>query len=196
MFISSPENVAWVLNIRGHDNPNSPIPNCRLIVSKNGKIYLIANIEKTFKLIKEKKLNKKQVIDPEKFKDLIKNLKGNKFIIDPLSCSIFNELIIKSKFKIIKEFDPCYNLKAIKNASEIKHMINAHVEDGLALTRFIFWIKNIKKNKITEITAQNKLEKFRKKNKNYLFPSFDTIAGAGGNGAIIHYKASKKQIKL
>ena len=196
LFISSPENVAWTLNIRGFDNPNSPIPNCRLIVGKNGNFYLIANAEKVLKLIKGKKLNKKQVINPEKFSDLIENLKGNKFMIDPLSCSIFNENIIKSKFKIINKFDPCYNLKAIKNPLEIKHMINAHIEDGLALTRFIYWIKNIKKKKITEMIVQKKLEKFRKLNKNYLFPSFDTIAGTGSNGAIIHYKASKKTNKI
>ena len=71
-------------------------------------------------------------------------------------------------------------------------MINSHIEDGLALTKFIFWIKNKNKNKITEIDAQNKLERFRKKSKNYLFPSFNTIAGTGSNGAIVHYRAFKK----
>jgi len=74
-------------------------------------------------------------------------------------------------------------------------MINAHIEDGVALTKFIYWIKNINKKKITEIDAQNKLEKFRKLNKNYLFPSFNTIAGTGSNGAIVHYRASKKSNK-
>jgi Xaa-Pro aminopeptidase len=75
-------------------------------------------------------------------------------------------------------------------------MVNAHIEDGLALTKFIFWIKNTNKKRITEIDAQNKLEKFRKINKNYLFPSFNTIAGAGPNGAIVHYKTSKKYNKI
>jgi len=87
-------------------------------------------------------------------------------------------------------------LKSIKNSSEIRHMVNAHIEDGLALTKFIFWIKNTNKKKITEIDAQNKLEKFRKLNKNYLFPSFNTIAGTGPNGAIVHYKTSKKSNKI
>ena len=112
-----------------------------------------------------------------------------------MSCSLHNENIIKSKFQIINVDDPCYKLKSIKNLSEIKHMINAHVEDGLALTKFIFWIKNTNKKKITEIDSQNKLEKFRKLNKNYLFPSFNTIAGTGSNGAIVHYRASKKSNK-
>ena len=75
-------------------------------------------------------------------------------------------------------------------------MINSHIEDGLALTKFIFWIKNKNKKKITEIDAQNKLESFRKLSKNYLFPSFNTIAGTGSNGAIVHYRASKKSSKI
>ncbi len=195
MFVSAPENVAWALNIRGSDNPNSPIPNCRLIIGKNKELFLITQKEKVLKIIKDKKLSKKQIINPEKFKDLIKELKGNKFIIDHLSCSIINENIIKSKFHIINIDDPCYKLKSIKNSSEIKHMINAHIEDGVALTKFIYWIKNINKKKITEIDSQNKLEEFRKLNKNYLFPSFNTISGAGSNGAIVHYRASKKSNK-
>ena len=195
LFISAPENVAWTLNIRGSDNPNSPIPNCRLIIGKNKGVFLITQMEKASKIIKDGKLSKKQIINPEKFQDFIKKLKGKKFIIDPLSCSILNEKIIKSKFKIINKNDPCYKLKSIKNSSEIKHMINAHIEDGVALTKFIYWIKNINKKKITEIDSQNKLEKFRKLNKNYLFPSFNTIAGTGANGAIVHYRASKKSNK-
>ena len=195
LFVSAPENVAWVLNIRGSDNPNSPIPNCRLIIGKDESLFLITQKEKVSKIIKDKKLSKKQIINPNKFKNLIKGLKGNKFIIDPLSCSVINENIIKSKFHIININDPCYELKSIKNSSEIKHMINAHVEDGVALTKFIYWIKNINKKKITEIDSQNKLEKFRKLNKNYLFPSFNTIAGTGSNGAIVHYRASKKSNK-
>ena len=196
LFISAPENVAWVLNIRGSDNPNSPIPNCRLIIGKNKGLFLITQKEKVSKIIKDKKLSKKQIINPEKFEHLIKKLKGKKFIIDPLSCSIFNENIIKSKFKISNKDDPCYKLKSIKNLSEINHMINAHIEDGVALTKFIYWIKNVNKKKITEIDSQNKLKKLRKLNKNYLFPSFNTIAGAGSNAALPHYIATKKSNKI
>jgi len=195
IYISAPENVAWALNIRGSDNPNSPIPNCRLIIGKTKEIFLITQKQKVSEIIKEKKISNKQIINPNKFKDLIKKIKGKNFIIDPLSCSILNEKIIKSKFKIINKHDPCYKLKSIKNSSEIKHMINAHIEDGVALTKFIYWIKNINKNKITELDSQKKLEKFRKLNKNYLFPSFNTISGTGSNGAIVHYRASKKTNK-
>ena len=196
LFVSAPENVAWVLNIRGSDNPNSPIPNCRLIIGKRKELFLITQEKLTLKIVNEKKLSKKQIISPEKFKGLIKKLKGNKFIIDPLSCSIVNENIIKSKFQIINTNDPCYKLKSIKNSSEIKNMINAHIKDGVALTKFIYWIKNINKKKITEINSQIKLEKFRKLNKNYLFPSFNTIATTGANAALPHYIASKKSNKI
>jgi len=195
LFVSAPENVAWVLNIRGSDNPNSPIPNSRLIIGKNKELFLITQKEKVSKIIKDRKLSKKQIINPKKFEHLIKKLKGKKFIIDPLSCSVLNENIIKSKFKISNKDDPCYKLKSIKNSSEINHMINAHIEDGVALTKFIYWIKNVNKKKITEIDSQNKLKKLRKLNKNYLFPSFNTIAGTGSNGAIVHYRASKKSNK-
>ena len=196
LFVSAPENVAWALNIRGSDNPYSPTPNSRLIIGKNKKVYLIVKKKKTLKIIREKKINEKQIIAPENFLNLINKLKGNKFIIDRNSCSVLNEKIIRSKFKILNKNDPCYQLKAIKNSSEIKNMVNAHIKDGLALTKFIFWIKNLKNKKITEIDAQNKLEKFRKQNKSYLFPSFNTIAGTGANGAIVHYKSSRNTNKI
>ena len=195
LFVSAPENVAWLLNIRGYDNPNSPIPNARLIINKNKKLFLITQKTNTKKIIKEKKINKNDVIDTKDFPNLIYKLKGDKFIIDNKSCSIFFENIIKSKFKILKKDDPIYELKSIKNLNEINHMIKAHKKDGLALTKFIYWIKNINKKTITEVEAQNKLEKFRKLSRDYLFPSFNTIAGSGSNGAIVHYRAMPKTCK-
>ena len=196
LFITAPENVAWILNIRGGDGPNSPVPNSRLIISKTKKVLLISKIQKAKKLIKEKKISSNQLININDLPKRIIQLKGKNFIIDDKSCSIFLENIIKSKFKIIKREDPTYLLKAIKNETEIKNMINAHILDGVALTKFIYWIKNINKKQITEVDAQNKLEKFRKMNKNYLYPSFDTIAGSGKNGAIVHYRAKKENCRI
>ncbi len=196
LFVSAPENVAWILNIRGKDGPNSPVPNSRLIVSKTKKIFLISKIYKVKKLIKEKIISSKDLIDIKDFSKKIIQLKGKNFIVDDKSCSIFYEDIINSKFKIVKREDPTYLFKAIKNKTEIKNMIDAHILDGAALTKFIYWIKNINKKEITEVEAQNKLEKFRKMNKNYLYPSFDTIAGSGKNGAIVHYRATKKKCRI
>ncbi len=192
LFISAPENVAWTLNIRGKDGPNTPMPNSRLIVSKTKKIYLIANKMKCKKLINQKIINSNQIID---FNEISK-LKGNSFIIDENTCSIYFENLIKSKFKIKKREDPIYHFKSIKNKTEISHMIKSHIFDGAALTKFLYWMKNTNKKKITEVQAQNKLEKFRKQNKNYLYPSFDTIAGTGKNGAIVHYRAKLNNCRI
>jgi Xaa-Pro aminopeptidase len=192
LFISAPENVAWILNIRGGDSPNSPMPNCRLIISKDKKIFLISNIQKSKNIIKEKIIKSSELINVKDFSKKILQLKGKNFIIDDKSCSIYFEDIIKSKFKVIKREDPTYYLKAIKNKVEIKNMINAHIIDGVAVTKFLHWIKNINKKMINEVQAQNKLEQFRKMNKSYLYPSFETIAGSGKNGAIVHYRAKKE----
>ncbi|MDC3042192.1 M24B family metallopeptidase [Candidatus Pelagibacter sp.] len=195
IFISAPENVAWILNVRGGDSPNSPIPNSRLIISKSKKILLISNLKKCKQLLKNKIIKKDEFLDVRTLPSKILHLKGKNFIVDDKSCSIFYENLIKSKFKIIKREDPIYLLKAIKNKTEIKNMINSHILDGVALTKFLFWIKKINKKKITEVEAAKKLENFRKLNKNFLYPSFDTIAGSGENGAIVHYRAKKEKCR-
>ena len=194
LLITAPENVAWLLNIRGNDNPNSPIPNCNLIITKKKKIFLFTDKHKIKKILKDNTINKNQYAQLDEIKLYLNKLNKGNFIIDENSCSLFYENLIKRKFKILKENDPIYIFKAIKNTSEINHMIDAHYEDGLALTKFIYWIKHNKK-KINEIDAEKKLESFRKKSKNYLFPSFNTIAGSGKNGAIVHYRANPKNCR-
>ena len=191
LFISAPENVAWLLNLRGSDNPNSPIPNSKLIVSKK-KIILFSDLNK-IKNVKKLKVYKK--INFEKytqFSSSLNKLQGKNFCIDENTCSLNYKFLIKSKFKIIKNIDPCYELKAIKNKTELNNTKKAHIYDGIALTKFLYWMKNKKTNGVSELSAEKKLENFRKKNKNFLYPSFNTIAGTGPNGAIIHYRANKK----
>ncbi len=195
IFISAPENVAWILNIRGNDGPNSPVPNSRLIISKRKKILLLSKLSKCKSLIKKQIIKKNEFLDINKLPNKISQLKGINFIIDDKSCSIFYENLIKSKFKIISREDPTYLFKSIKNKIEIDNTIKAHILDGVALTKFLFWIKNINKKKITELDAEKKLEKFRRMNKSFLYPSFDTIAGSGRNGAIVHYRAKKKNCR-
>jgi len=195
IFISSPENVAWLLNLRGKDGPNSPIPNCKIILTNKKRIYFFSCPKKISQIKKSKQYENLIFSSYKDFSKIIYKLKGKNFCIDDKSCSLSNESIIKKKFGIKLRIDPCYLMKSIKNKSEIKHTIDTHIKDGLALTRFIYWIKNVNKKKITEIDAKNKLEKFRRLNKDYLFPSFDTIAGTGSNGAIIHYRVNKKSNK-
>ncbi len=191
IYISAPENVAWLLNIRGQDNPYSPIPNCKAIVSKYGKIYLFSNKFKISNIKNRKFYNSINYFDLDDFYRIISNLKGETFSIDKNTCSIYDERLISFKFKIKNYSDPCYRFKSIKNLTEIKHTKKAHISDGIALTKFLYWLKT-NKNRIDEKYAEIKLESLRKKNKNYLFPSFDTIMGSGPNGAIIHYRSNKK----
>ena len=190
IFISAPENCAWLLNIRGFDNPNSPIPNCQIIFN-NKNIYFFSDIKKIRKIKNTISYKKIKFYEFKEFAKVINNLKGKNFSIDKNSCSVFNKSIILSKFNILNEIDPCYALKAIKNKTEIKNMINAHIADGAALTKFLYWMKSKKNFDLTEIEAEKKLENFRKKNVNFLYPSFNTIAGSGPNGAIVHYRAKK-----
>jgi len=190
IFVSAPENCAWLLNIRGFDNPNSPIPNCQIILN-NKNIYFFSDIKKIKKIKSSINYKKIKFYEFKEFVEVVNNLKGKNFSIDKNSCSIFNKSIILSKFNILNETDPCYALKAIKNKTEIKNMTDAHITDGAALTKFLYWIKSKKNFNLTEIDVEKKLENFRKKNNNFLYPSFNTIAGTGPNGAIIHYRANK-----
>jgi Xaa-Pro aminopeptidase len=123
----------------------------------------------------------------------LRSIINKKFIIDSNSCSTHHENIIEKNNKVLNVQDPIYFLKAIKSKKEINNIITAHIYDGAALTKYLFWIKkNFYKRKITEISASQKLFEFRKKNIKFKFLSFPTISGTGPNGAIIHYKATKK----
>ena len=191
LFISSGENVCWLLNIRGKDLPNSPVANFQAILTSQGKIILLGDLRK-LKNIKNELIKKKiSFFERSAFFKILNYLKGKSFCIDGKSCSVLNENLIKSKFYIKNRIDPIYDLKSIKNNIEIKNMINAHIEDGVALTKFLYWIKNSNIKNLDEIKVEKKLENFRKKNKNFLYPSFSTIAGSGPNGAIIHYRSNK-----
>ena len=195
LFVTASENVAWLLNLRGKDNPHSPIPNCRLILKKNGKIFLFAKRSKIDNLYLSNNLKKIKLIDERNTNIFLKNLSSKKIILDRLSCSLAYENIIREKINVSNKNDPIYNLKSIKNNIEIKNIIKSHILDGVAVIKFLYWIKNIKKN-ISELDAEKKLNFFRKKNKNYLFPSFNTIAASGPNGAIIHYRANSDSNRM
>ena len=192
LFISSGENVCWLLNIRGKDLPNSPIANFQAILTSNKNIILFGNLKKLKNIKKEFLKNKISFHEKNDFFKILSSLKGNSFCIDSKTCSVFNEKLINSKFLIKKKVDPINDLKSIKNKTEIKNMIEAHIKDGVAVTKFLYWIKNSNIRKLDEIKVEKKLESFRKQSKNYLFPSFSTIAGSGPNGAIIHYRSNKK----
>tara|TARA_Y100000590_G_scaffold251816_1_gene282764 strand:+ start:1500 stop:3209 length:1710 start_codon:yes stop_codon:yes gene_type:complete len=192
LLVTAPENVAWILNIRGYDSDFSPIPNARLLINSKGNIDLFSKKKKS-KKIKKIFFKKIKFYDENTIEKKLKSLKAKNIWLDNLSCSIYYKNLVKNNNRIIEKTDPIYFFKSIKNSTEIKNMKKSHIVDGVALTKFLFWLKkNFKRKKITEISAQKKLEDFRKMNKSYKFPSFSTISGSGPNSAIIHYKASSK----
>jgi Xaa-Pro aminopeptidase len=191
-FITASENIAWLLNVRGQDSEFSPIPNSYLVVNSNNEIHFFCNLKKINSSFKNK-LKKIKFLDIKYIDFFLSRIKDKKVLIDSSSCSFYFENILRKNNKINSFIDPIYSLKSIKSKIEIQNTSKAHIDDGAALTKFLFWVKkNYKKKNITEISAQKKLLQFRKKIKNFKFLSFPTISGTGPNGAIIHYKASNK----
>jgi Xaa-Pro aminopeptidase len=191
-FITSSENNAWLLNIRGSDSKYTPIPHSYILLDKKKNIIFFCDLKKISNSFR-KKFNKIKFIDIINTSIVLSKIKKKKFLIDENTCSIFYENIILKNNKILKQKDLIYSLKAIKVKKEIENIKKAHIHDGAALTKYLFWLKkNFLKKKITEISAEKKLFNFRKQNKNFNFLSFPTISGTGPNGAIIHYKATKK----
>ena len=191
-FITASENNAWLLNIRGKDSKYTPIPHSYILIDRKKNINFFCDLnkistsfKKNFKLIK--------FIDIKLTGSFLSKLKNKKIIIDNNTCSIYFENIISKNNRILDRQDFIYTLKSIKTKNEIQNIKKAHIYDGAALTKYLFWIKkNYIKKKVSEISAEKKLYFFRKKNKNFKFLSFPTISSTGPNGAIIHYKASPK----
>jgi len=196
LLTTAVENISWLLNIRGSDASSSPLTNGKILFNKNGKIIFFTNINKITPQIKKSFGKKVIFIKEELFVNYLRKIKNSKILIDKKTCSFYYEKNIHFSNKLIDIEDPIYLLKAIKNKTEISNTKIAHLFDGIALTKFIFWLKNnYRKTKITEVSAQNKLENYKKQNKNYLYPSFNTISGFGENGAIVHYRSNNKTNK-
>ena len=190
-FITASENNAWLLNIRGSDSKYTPIPYSHVLIDKQKNIkffFYLKKISTSFK----KQFNKVKFINVDYTSAIISKIYNKKIMIDQYTCSIYYQNIILKNNKILYQQDPIYALKAIKTKNEIENIKKAHIYDGAALTKYLFWVKNnFLKKKITEISAEKKLFNFRKQNKSFNFLSFPTISGTGPNGAIIHYKATR-----
>ncbi len=191
-FITASENNAWLLNIRGQDTKYAPLPYCHILLEKNKKIKFFCDLKKINTSFKKNFYNI-EFINIEMITKILCQIKKKKFVIDKNTCSAYFENIISKNNKILEFQDPVYKLKAVKNKSEIRNIKIAHIYDGIALTKYLFWLKkNYNRKKITELSASQKLFEFRKKNNKFKSLSFPTISGSGPNGAIIHYKATNK----
>ena len=192
LFVTASENNAWLLNIRGQDTKYTPIPYSYILIDKNKNIKFFCDLKKISSSFR-KYFREIEFLDIKKCAKILTVIKKKNFIIDKNSCSYFFEKIIYKNNKILNLNDPINFFKAIKGKQEIANIKKAHIYDGIALTKFLFWLKkNFYRKKITEISASQKLLQFRKKNKNFKFLSFPTISGTGPNGAIIHYKATRE----
>jgi Xaa-Pro aminopeptidase len=195
LFITASENNAWLLNIRGRDTKYTPIPYSYILIDKNKNIKFFCNKKKITPSLR-KCFKKIEFLEMKNCIKVLSKINKKKFVIDKNSCSYFFETIIQKNNKILNYHDPIYFFKAVKGKQEIENIKKAHIYDGAALTKYLFWLKkNFYKKNITEISASRKLLKFRKKNKKFKFLSFPTISGTGPNGAIIHYKATKETNK-
>ena len=192
LILNSPISICWLLNIRATDIDFTPIALCYAIIYKNGKVDLFIDEKRLDEKVK-KHLKNVKIIAPENLEKNILLLKNKKIQIDQNYCNYWLTSILQ-KSEIIEATDPCLIHKACKNSIEIKGMIKAHEIDGLAVTKFLLWLKNEAKN-IDEIKAAKKLLEFRKQNKEFFSLSFETISGFASNGAIVHYRVTKKTNK-
>ena len=145
-LITSSENVAWLTNLRGNDSNYSPLPNSHLIIDKFKRIFLFCNLAKVDSKLK-RSLRYIKFLDIKFIENFLINLTGKKILIDKNTCSIFFKIMLNKNNKLIEKNDPIYYFKSKKNKTEIQNSIKSHIHDGVALTKFIFWLKDNYKKK-------------------------------------------------
>lgn len=174
-LITSPANVSWLLNTRSNALPHTPILRAYALIEHNGSYKVFAENSDYPQALPFDKL--------EHYLSSYKNI-GADFCLAPAILSEFAPNIQNIPDKITE-------IKSIKNKTELKGICNAHIRDGVALSKFLFWLSKNYKGK-TETEIAEKLLSFRKKELNFYSESFETIAGFGANGAIVHYHANEK----
>ena len=190
-ILSSLDDIAWLCNTRGNDIKFNPVALSYVIVGKDYATLYIDN-DKVDDVTKSKlKTEGFEVKGYDDIEDDVKLLTGT-VIIDSnkLNSKIFTAL--NKEVKVIREVNVTTNLKAIKNEVEIANWEVSQVRDGVAMVKFIKWLKeNIGKQEITEVSASDKLTAFRAMGDNYKGDSFGTIAGYKDHAAMMHYSATE-----
>ncbi|MDA0902593.1 MAG: aminopeptidase family protein P, partial [Proteobacteria bacterium] len=202
LILNHPASICWLLNIRSSDVQYTPLSLCYAAIHRRGvKVELFIDEKRLNKQIKQY-LPNLRVISPDKLSERILSFKQkeayqNVQIDGNHSNYWLYSTITNAGLKVIDKADPCLIHKACKNETEINETIKAHEIDGLAVTKFLFWLnESVKKGaEISEISASDKLLELRKQSADFLYPSFASISGFGSNGAVIHYCATQKTNK-
>jgi len=187
------DSICWLLNMRGGDTPHTPFVLSYAILHDDGSVYLFMDERKSSPALAAHLGNDVRVRAPEDFAAALDGLKGKAVLADPSSApaAVF-ERLAKAGAAAKRRGDPVQLPKACKNAVEIEGMRKAHVRDGAALCRFLAWIAREAPNgHLTEIEASEALEGYRRATGALTDLSFDSISGAGANGAVVHYRVTR-----
>jgi len=193
VVLTSPDSLAWLFNIRGGDVSRTPLPLGRAILHKDGTAELFLRPEKTDAALVQHLGNEVSLKHTDELGAGLAALKGKSISLDPaLASAWFFDAVEKAGAKIVRETDPCILPRACKNAVEVEGARQAHARDGVALTRYLHWLATeAQSGKVSEIEAVMKLEDFRLQVADLRDFSFDSISGAGPNGAIVHYRVTE-----
>lgn len=193
-LLTSLDDIAWLLNIRGNDVPNNPVVIANVIVAQD-KCYLFLDSSKVTKDVKleveAEGVKLKEYNDIEEFLQGLKSKDAVLFDTNKTNICLYNAINVDTTK--IESPNITTNLKAIKNEIELENLKCCEIQDGVAMVKFIKWLKtSVDKEEITEISAADKLEGFRKEIELFAGLSFDTIAGYKDHAAMMHYKASEE----
>lgn len=192
MLLSSLDDIAWLLNLRGADVQCNPVFLSYFLLQRDKNILYIDK-NKVDEVVKNY-LNKNNV-EIKDYEEVVHDLKAleGSITFDPNKTNVWLKNALSSSVRIKESRNITTILKARKNEVELKNIERAHIKDGVAMVRFLKWIKDAVKNEnITEISAAERLKSFREEGEGFIDLSFDTIAGYGPHGAIIHYKANEE----
>jgi Xaa-Pro aminopeptidase len=188
LLLTQADAICWLLNIRGGDVPYNPLPLCRAVVMRSGKVMLFIDPRKMHGVM----LEDIDIIPEEAMKHTLQELHLNSWQYCPnTTSSIFATWAEEMGVAVVESSDPIALLKAVKNVTEIENIRRAHAVDGVAVRAFLAWFDGLPKEAIiTELDIIEKLEACRAMHPDYRGASFATIAGAGEHGAIVHYRAT------
>ncbi|TNM62240.1 aminopeptidase P family protein [Aliirhizobium smilacinae] len=199
-LIADPSSVAWIFNIRGADVAHTPHPLSRALISADGKAELFIDERKLGTEARAHLQPLAIVQEPSSLIDRIGSYAadGGRILADPeLTALALIYAIERAGGVVVEGTDPARLPRAIKNAVELKGSADAHVQDGVAMVEFLYWLDQAKPGSITEIQAVEALEAARARvGQNLQNPlrdvSFDSIAGAGEHAAIMHYRVTRQ----